>query len=99
MMNKEQTNQPLCEHTKIHSVSDERLNSMSQEAKYLYSIIFDYCTYASDPQYKVLHAFRKQINKLKPHDRDIMIEYFNSDPAINWSGISSKPWDYYEKPY
>ncbi len=80
-------------------ISDDKLNSLSQEAKYLYSMIYDYCTYHPDPQYHRLHQFRTQISKLEARDREIMIEYFNTDPAINWNGISSKPWDYYAKPY
>ena len=77
----------------------EKYSKLSQEARYLYTTIYDYCTYSPDPQYKRLHAFRTSISKLEGADRDILIEYFNNDPAINWPGISSKPWDYYEKPY
>ena len=80
-------------------ISDEKFNSLSQEAKYLYTTIYDYCTYASDPQYQRLHKFRNAINKLEGRDREVLIEYFNNDPAINWPGISSVPWQYYEKPY
>lgn len=80
-------------------ISDEKFNSLSQEAKYLYTTIYDYCTYSSDPQYQRLHKFRKSIEKLEGRDRDILIEYFNSDPAINWNGISSPPYEYYSKPY
>ena len=77
----------------------EKFTTLSQEARYLYTTIYDYCTYASDPQYKRLHAFRNSISKLEGRDREILIEYFNNDPAINWPGISSKPWDYYKDPY
>ena len=80
-------------------IADDKFNSLSQEAKYLYTCIYDYCTYHPDPQYQTLHKFRTQIGKLEARDRDILIEYFNADPAINWPGISSKPWDYYKKPY
>jgi hypothetical protein len=80
-------------------ISDDKFNSLSQEAKYLYTTIYDYCTYSPDPQYHRLHQFRTQINKLEDRDRDILIEYFNTDPAICWPGISSKPWEYYAKPY
>lgn len=77
----------------------EQFQELSQEARYLYTTIFDYCTYSGDPQYKTLHKFRNSINKLTGRDKELLIEYFNNDPAINWNGISSKPWDYYEKPY
>ena len=80
-------------------ISDEKLNSLSQEAKYLYTCIYDYCTYSPDPQYQRLHNFRKSIDKLTGTDREVLIEYFNTDPAINWNGISAKPWDYYSQPY
>lgn len=77
----------------------KRFNELSQEAKYLYTTIYDYCTYSADPQYQRLHKFRKSIEKLEGRDREILTEYFNSDPAINWPGIPSVPWDYYQKPY
>lgn len=80
-------------------ISDEKYNSLSQEAKYLYTSIYDYCTYSADPQYQRLHKFRNSINKLQGQDKAILIEYFNNDPAIRWPGISSDPWQYYEKPY
>ena len=80
-------------------ISDEKYNSLSQEAKYLYTTIYDYCTYASDPQYKALHRFRNSINKLTGTDREILIEYFNSDPAIQWTGMPCEPWLYYKEPY
>ena len=80
-------------------ISDDKFNSLSQEARYLYTTIYDYCTYHPDPQYQRLHKFRTQISKLKGRDREVLIEYFNSDPAIHWNGMSCKPWEYYEKPY
>jgi hypothetical protein len=80
-------------------ISDEKFNSLSQEAKYLYTTIYDYCTYSSDPQYQRLHKFRKSIEKLESRDREVLIEYFNNDPAIRWPGIPCQPWDYYQKPY
>lgn len=80
-------------------ISDEKLNSLSQEAKYLYTTIYDYCTYSPDPQYQRLHRFRNSINKLTGTDKEVLIEYFNNDPAINWNGISSQPWEYYKDPY
>ena len=86
------------EPTKI-MISDNKFNSLSQEARYLYTTIYDYCTYAADPQYHRLHQFRMQINKPEDRDRDILIEYFNADPAIHWPGMPCKPWDYYASPY
>ena len=80
-------------------IPEDQYYELSQEAKFLYTSIYDYCTYASDPQYQRLHKYRTQISKLEGRDREILIDYFNSDPAINWPGISCKPWDYYEKPY
>jgi len=78
----------------------ETVMCLSQETRKLYDLIYDYCTYSSDPQYQVLHKFRGLINRLaNPGERNIMISYFNSDPAIRWNGIPSEPWSYYEKPY
>lgn len=74
-------------------------DQLSQDARYLYTCIYDYCTYADDPQYKRLHAFRNAINKLVGTDKDIMIQYFNHDPAIRWSGMPCDPWTYYAAPY
>ena len=81
------------------TLSDDKLNSLSQEAKYLYCLIYDYCTYHPDPQYQKLHTYRMQISKLDVRDRDILIEYFNHDPAIRWNGIPSEPYEYYKKDY
>ena len=80
-------------------IADDKLNSLSQEARYLYTCIYDYCTYAADPQYQKLHKFRQSISKLEGRDREILIDYFNSDPAINWPGIPQKPYEYYKKDY
>jgi hypothetical protein len=78
----------------------ERFNELSQEAKYIYTTIYDYCTYASDPQYQKLHQFRNVIDKkFTGKDRDILIDYFNTDPAIRWNGIPQEPFEYYRKPY
>ena len=70
-----------------------------QEAKFLYTSIYDYCTYAADPQYQRLHKYRNQISKLAGRDRDILIAYFNADPAIAWTGIPQVPYLYYAKDY
>jgi len=78
----------------------EKYNKLPDEAKVLYNTIFDYCTYSSDPQYKVLHKFRNKINSFGPgRTRNILIEYFNNDPAIRWNGMSSEPFEYYSSPY
>ena len=77
----------------------KRFNELSQEAKFLYTSIYDYCTYAADPQYQRLHKYRNQISKLEGRDRDILIEFFNNDPAIRWNGIPQEPYLYYQKDY
>ena len=77
----------------------EKIMVLSDQARTLYDLIYDYCTYSSDPQYQTLHKFRKAIDKLEGNSRNIMIEYFNNDPAIRWNGISSEPFEYYSKPY
>jgi hypothetical protein len=74
-------------------------DELSPDGKALYNMLYDYCTYSNDPQYKTLHKFRNKISKLKGRDRELLIEYFNHDPAINWNGISCKPWEYYKDPY
>lgn len=87
------------EEQKNIGLTPEKYNVLSQEARYLYTTIYDYCTYSSDPQYQNLHLYRNSINKLPEPDRSIMIEYFNNDPAIRWNGMSSLPFEYYRKPY
>lgn len=78
----------------------DRYDSLTLDGKVLYNMIFDYCTYSSDPQYKTLHKFRNKINKLTNHtDKTTLIEYFNNDPAIRWNGMSKEPWEYYKDPY
>ena len=77
----------------------KRFNALSQEAKFLYTTIYDYCTYAADPQYQRLHEYRKQISKLHGQDREILVEFFNNDPAIRWNGIPQEPYAYYAKDY
>jgi len=77
----------------------EKYDELSIPAKAIYNMLYDYCTYSSDPQYQTLHKFRVKISKLKTGDRDILIEYFNNDPAIRWNGISKEPWEYYKDPY
>ena len=77
----------------------DTIMSLSDQARFLYDSIYDYCTYSSDPQYQKLHKYRNQISKLEGRDRDILIEYFNSDPAIRWKGIPQEPYEYYKKDY
>lgn len=80
-------------------IPTEKYMQMGQDARFLYTSIFDYCTYSSDPQYQRLHKYRNSIDKLPEPDRSIMIDYFNNDPAIRWNGMSSLPFEYYRKPY
>ena len=78
----------------------ETIMSLSEQARFLYDNIFNYCTYHPDPQYQKLHTYRKRIASLdSPRDRDILIGYFNSDPAIRWNGIPEEPYEYYKKDY
>jgi hypothetical protein len=77
----------------------DTIMGLSEKARFLYDTIFDYCTYSSDPQYQKLHKFRQSISKLEGRDRDVLIDYFNNDPAIKWNGMSSPPWEYYKEPY
>ena len=77
----------------------ETIMRLSSKARLLYDTIYDYCTYAADPQYATLHKFRVAISKLTGRDRDILIHYFNHDPAIQWNGMSCEPWQYYAAPY
>jgi hypothetical protein len=78
----------------------EKYNNLTLDGKILYNLIYYYCTYSDDPQYRTLHKFRNKINKLTHHgDKATLIEYFNHDPAIRWNGISCEPWEYYSKPY
>jgi len=80
-------------------LTPDKYAALSQDARYLYTCIYDYCTYAADPQYQRLHKFRQAISKLDTGDRAILIEYFNNDPAIRWPGIPEEPYEYYRKDY
>jgi len=91
-------NKKMINETKV-GLAYEKYDELSSEAKALYNMLYDYCTYASDPQYRTLHKFRTKISNLEGRDRELLIEYFNHDPAIRWNGMSSEPWTYYEKPY
>ena len=78
----------------------ETIMSLSDSTRKLYDTMYDYCTYAADPQYQVLHMFRSLISRIaNPSERNIMINYFNHDPAIRWNGIPHAPYQYYKKPY
>lgn len=78
----------------------EKYDQLTLDGKTVYNLLFDYCMYSSDPQYQTLHKFRKKIDQLTNHtDKQLLIEYFNSDPAIRWHGIPTEPWLYYSKPY
>ena len=78
----------------------ELIMSLHDEARSLYDAIYDYCTYAADPQYQVLHKFRNQIARIEnAGDREILIGYFNTDPAIQWRGMPETPYAYYAEPY
>ena len=78
----------------------ELIMSLNDEARALYDKIFDYCTYSSDPQYQVLHKFRNQIDRLaNAGDREVLIGYFNQDPAIRFNGMHCEPFQYYSEPY
>ena len=77
----------------------ETVLSLSADARYLYDTIYDYCTYASDPQYQTLHKFRNKIAQLHGADKEVLVAYFNSDPAIQWTGMPCAPYEYYAKPY
>ena len=78
----------------------EMIIKLSPAARHLYDTIYDYCSYASDPQYQTLHAFRNRIMRMaNAVERDILIAYFNSDPAIQWPGMPEEPYAYYAEPY
>ena len=78
----------------------ETIMSLSDQARFLYDSIFDYCTYSSDPQYQTLHAYRNKIAALDhARDRDVLIAYFNADPAIRWTGMPQEPYEYYAKDF
>ena len=78
----------------------EQILALSEQARSLYDTIYDYCTYAADPQYRVLHTFRNKIAKIANlRDRAMLIHYFNNDPAIQWTGMPADPYAYYAQPY
>lgn len=80
-------------------LSYDKYDKLSLDGKVLYNMLADYVMYSDDPQYKTLHKFRTKIANAKDTDKSILIDYFNSDPAIKWNGMSSLPWEYYKDPY
>jgi hypothetical protein len=80
-------------------LTHEQIDDLSETGRRLYNNIFDYCTYASDPQYQTLHKFRTRISSLEQRDRDVLIAYFNTDPAIQDHNMKVPAWDYFEAPY
>jgi hypothetical protein len=80
-------------------LTHDQIDALSETARQLYNNIFDYCTYAADPQYQTLHKFRMRIAQLQPPDRDALIEYFNRDPAIQDHNMKTSAWEYYAQPY
>ena len=101
MMNEtEQTSKPNFWPQEAIGLPVDVIMSMNDEARALYDSIYDYCTYASDPQYQTLHKFRNQIDRMaNTGDREILIGYFNQDPAIRFNGMPSEPFEYYKEPY
>ena len=78
----------------------ETIMSLSHAARELYNNIFDYCTYAADPQYHTLHAFRARIAHMEnAAERDILIAYFNADPAIHDHNMTVPAYEYFAAPY
>ena len=78
----------------------ETIMSLSDAARTLYNCIFDYCTYAADPQYRTLHAFRTRIAHMEnAAERDILIAYFNADPAIHDHNMTVPAYEYFAAPY
>lgn len=74
--------------------------SLSDTARSLYNTIYDYCTYAADPQYRTLHTFRNCIAKIADQrERAMLIDYFNTDPAIQDHNMQTSAWEYYAQPY
>ena len=77
----------------------ESIMIISPKARQLYDLIYDYCTYSSDPQYQTLHKFRNKISHLEQRDRDILIGYFNTDPAIQDHHMTVPAYEYFKDPY
>ena len=80
-------------------LEDAQIDALSETGRRLYNNIFDYCTYASDPQYQTLHKFRNRISHLDERDRAVLITYFNADPAIQDHNMTVPAWEYFEAPY
>ena len=80
-------------------LAPHQIDALSVQARQLYNNIFDYCTYASDPQYQTLHRFRMRIAALPATDRDALIQYFNTDPAIQDPNATVPAYEYFAAPY
>jgi len=78
----------------------ETIHTLSDAARHLYDVMFDYCTYAADPQYQQIHKFRQAIARIaNAADRDALIAYFNTEPAIQDHNMTVPAWQYYADPY
>jgi hypothetical protein len=101
MMNEtEQTSKPNFWPHEAIGLPVDVIMCLNDEARMLYDKIYDYCTYAADPQYQKLHKYRNQIARLaNAADREILIAYFNQDPAIRFRGMPCEPFEYYKEPY
>lgn len=80
-------------------LAPDQIDELSEQARQLYNNIFDYCTYAADPQYATLHKFRVRIAALPAADRDALIQYFNTDPAIQDHNATVPAYEYFAAPY
>ena len=80
-------------------LTHNQIDALSEMARQLYNNIFDYCTYAADPQYQTLHRFRMRIAALPVTDRDALIAYFNADPAIQDPNMTVPAYEYFAAPY
>ena len=78
---------------KLLKETDFKPNVQSSQARILYRKMLDYLIMSDDPKYEKIKSFRRAIVQLTdPMDREQMIKYFN----IEFSGVSSTPWDYYK---
>jgi hypothetical protein len=80
-------------------LTHHQIHALSDAGRKLYNAMFDYCTYAADPQYRTLHHFRQQIAALPAADQCALIAYFNADPAIQHHHMTCSAWEYFAAPY
>jgi hypothetical protein len=80
-------------------LAPDQIDALSVPARQLYNNMFDYCTYAADPQYQTLHRFRMRIAALPQPHRDTLIAYFNHDPAIQDHNMKTSAYEYFAAPY